>query len=159
MESTSPALKSPSPGYGQTFATVQGAQEMEIAFARPARATQPSRQELRHGTIAPWRAIGPGVSALIGHRGSVAVLRRALAVARRTHGWLPEPPVDCGFDACVESLGDALGDRCAGEVGEGGLAVQVAFRGLLASLVGAALTEQLLGAVGTVRPAQGDSMP
>ena len=107
-------------------------------------------------TIALWRAIDLGVSAVIGRRGTAAVLLRALAMTRRTHGWLPEPPEDACLDVCVRALGDALDDRGAEESAAAGQAVQVAFRDLLASLVGAALAKQLLGAALAVRQARGE---
>lgn len=178
-----------SSGFGQTFPPVKWAQDMVAAFVRPRRATNPPRQEhparagfgsdkaaaataaelsIRADAACPattrdttglWRAIDLDVSAVIGHRGTAAVLRRAVAMARRTHGWLPETSEDSSFDACVDCLEGALDERGIEEAGSARLAVQVAFRGLLASLVGTALAEQLLGAAWTPAQARGESVP
>ena len=111
------------------------------------------------GAIAVWRALDVDVSAVIGHRGTAAVLRRALAMTRRTHVWLPEPSDDASFDVCVQALSDVLDARGAEESAAGSQAVQAAFRDLLATLVGASLTTQLLSAAWAVGHAQGEPMP
>ncbi len=96
--------------------------------------------------IALWRAVDLEVSALIGRRGSAAVLRRTLVMTRRRHGWMHEPSDDAGFEACVLALGDALGGQAPEESLAGRHALEAAFHDLLASLVGGALTTQLLRA-------------
>lgn len=111
------------------------------------------------GTFALWRSVDLDVSAVIGQRGTAAVLRQALATVRRTHGWLPDPADDCGFDACMRCLDDAPDGRGIEEVAAGRLAVQVAFGGLLASLVGVELAGQLLGAAWPGRQVLGEPMP
>ena len=142
------------PGIGMTMAPAPAATTARMSIRADA-----ASLHLRRDLANPWRAIDLDLSEVIGPRGTAAVLRRALATARRTHGWLPGPSDDCSFDACLQCLDEALGDRCTEEVGAGTLAVQMAFRGLLASLVGAALAEQLLGAAWTDGQAQGEPMP
>ena len=109
-------------------------------------ATTASADPATHVTIALWRAVDLQVSALIGRRGSAAVLRRTLAVTRRTHGWLHEPSDDAGFEACVLALSAALAGQAHEESAAAGRALEAAFHDLLSSLVGAMLTTQLLGA-------------
>lgn len=101
--------------------------------------------------IALWRAVDLDVSAVIGHRGTAAVLRRALTMARRTHGWMPEPVDDASLDACVFALSDALASQAPAVSGAANHALEGTFRDLLASLVGSTLTTQLLRAAWTAR--------
>ena len=106
------------------------------------------------GTIALWRVVDRDVSAVIGQRGTAAVLRRALAVMRRTHGWMSEPSDDTDFDACVQALSNVFASRAPEERVSGQHALETAFHDLLASLVGATLAAQLLRAGWTERRAR-----
>ena len=110
-------------------------------------------------TIALWRAVDLDVSAVIGQRGTAAVLRRALFVMRRTHGWMSEPADDTDFDACVSTLSDALADQVPEERASGQHALEAAFHDLLASLVGAALAAQLLRAAWSERQTRIEAVP
>lgn len=109
------------------------------------------------GTIALWRAVDLDVSAVIGQRGTAAVLRRALVVMRRTHGWMSDPADDTDFDACLHSLADTLASQAPEERASGQRALEAAFHDLLASLVGAALATQLLRAAWSERQARIDA--
>lgn len=102
------------------------------------------------GVAAVWRAVDRDLSTLIGRRGTEAVLRRALALTRRTHGWLPEPPDDAGLDTCVDALARTLDGRSPDESGAVLDALEATFHDLLSSLVGAALATQLLRAAWAV---------
>ncbi len=101
--------------------------------------------------IALWRAVDLDVSAVIGRRGTAAVLRRALVVVRRTHGWMSEPPDDDDFDACLHALIDVLASQAPEERVSGQHALEFAFHDLLASLVGGVLAAQLLRTAWFVR--------
>ena len=111
------------------------------------------------GRLALWRAVDLDVSAVIGQRGTAAVLRRALVVVRRTHGWMCEPSDDTDFDACVRSVSDAFASRPPDERASGQHALEQAFHELLASLVGAALAAQLLRAAWAGRQAGIEAVP
>jgi hypothetical protein len=157
------------PGCGSDPAAsfVPQANETRTIAAAPAMTTSEEAAAIQsagvasHGTeiqgaIALWHAIDLDVSAVIGPRGTAAVLRPVLAMTRRTHGWLPELPHDAGFDVCVRALSDALDDGGTEASAAARQAVQVAFRDLLASLVGAALAKQLLKAASAARQARGE---
>lgn len=179
----------PSPGLGVASTVAREAPDMLSALGRPERAAPPSREEsparsasgadaggpataaaipprpdaataVKDGvTTALWRQADLDVAPVIGHRGTAAVVRSALATARRTHGWLPEPSDDASVDMCVKLLNDTLHGRGAQEAVAAALAVQIAFHSLLGSLVGAELTIQLLGAAWPACPVQGDVLP
>ena len=102
-------------------------------------------------TIALWRAVDLGVSTVIGRRGTAAVLRRALVIVRRTHGWMSEPLDDLDFDGCVHTLNNALASQAPEQRASGKHALETVFHDLLASLVGAALAAQLLRAAWSER--------
>ena len=106
-----------------------------------------------------WGQAEREVSPIIGHRGTAAVFRSALATARRTYGWLPDTLDDSSVDACLKRLDDTLLGREAQEAVEAALAVRVAFQDLLESLVGVTLTLRLLGAAWPAGPAQADLLP
>ncbi len=106
-----------------------------------------------------WRQADLRVSSIIGYRGTAAVLQGAAATTRRTHRWLPEPSDDASVVAYVTALNDSLDGREAQDAAAAAMAVQVAFRSLLGILVGAELTNQLLGAAWPVGPVQGDVLP
>ena len=106
------------------------------------------------GTAALWRAVDLDVSRVIGRRATAAVLRRALVLARRTHGWMPEPADGASLDECVRALAEALGPRRPEESRAGRRTVEARFHDLLSSLVGPALAAQLLQAAWAARPCE-----
>ena len=111
------------------------------------------------GATAAWRAVDRDLSAVVGRRGTAAVLRRALVLTRRTHGWLPEPADDASLDQCVEALTLALSGRRPDESGAGLDALESTFHDLLSSLLGAALATQLLRVAWAARRARAGPTP
>ena len=91
-----------------------------------------------------WRTVGLDVSRMIGRRGCAAVMSRALITARRDHPWIPEPVGEASFDESLGRFAAASAKQQADECRRGNCALEAAFRGLLVSLVGPALTTQLL---------------
>jgi len=175
----------PSPGLGLASTAVRGAQDMPDALGRAVRTGRPCRQEptaksasgadtripataaairpqpdaANRARTALWRQADLEVSPIIGHRGTAAVFRSALATARRTYGWLPDTLDDSSVDACLNLLDDTLLGREAQEAAEAALAVRVAFQDLLEFLVGVTLALRLLGAAWPAGPAQADLLP
>ena len=136
MDLTSSALH-----FSTTRREIDEPEVVDVTPVRRARAGSGAQ-----GTIALWRAVDLDVSAVIGQRGTAAVLRRALVVMRRTHGWMSAPSDDTDFDACVHTLSHVLASRAPEERVSGQHALETAFHDLLASLVGAPLAAQLLRA-------------
>ena len=106
-----------------------------------------------------WRVVDVDLSEVIGRRGTAAVLRRALAMARRTHGWLPVPAPDAEFDACMRALTCALADRRPEDCSAGRRALEATFHELLSTLLGVELTGQLLQASLAAHPAANTPVP
>jgi len=111
------------------------------------------------GTIVLWRAVDLDVSAVIGQRGTAAVLQRAMVITRRTHGWMSASPDDVDFDACVRIVNAAFASQAPEERVSGQRALEAAFHDLLASLVGATLAAQLLRAARNERQARIEAVP
>ncbi len=92
-------------------------------------------------------AIDAALTPIIGHRGVAALANRSLHVAARAHPWLrgalEVAPADMD-PALLESL---LRAQTRADAAGGGAAFLQTFHELLASLVGASLTERLLRSV------------
>jgi hypothetical protein len=130
---------------------LNSADSMTVTSARAA--------EAAHATTAVWHVVDLDLSAVIGQRGAAAVLLQALATTRRLHGWMPEPPADASFRRCVCALGDALADQPPQACAAGTLFLESTFQELLSSLVGAALTTELLRRAWALRHALVESLP
>ena len=138
------------------FAATSGRTMVDDATGARGASAEPADSGAQ-GTIAHWRVVDRDVSAVIGQRGTAAVLRRALAVMRRTHGWMPDPADDADFDACLHGLTDTLASPASEQRASGHRALEAAFHDLLASLVGAALATQLLRTAWSERQARIDA--
>ncbi len=91
-----------------------------------------------------WQGIDHALSPIVGHRGVAALYNRSLAIAAAVHPWLPVNPAGALAAVDASALRDALTRRDATEAAAAGAALLQAFRELLASLIGASLTERLL---------------
>jgi hypothetical protein len=111
------------------------------------------------GSHAHWRMVDVALSGVIGQRGAAAVLRRAMILTRRTHGWMPEPSDETGFGGCVRRLDEALASQATEESRTGQAALEAVFHDLIGSLVGGALATQLLRAAWIVRQTPGGPGP
>lgn len=118
-------------------------------------------QSVRAGVAAPadhaadavvrtLRDLDAALAPVIGPRGVAALCKRSLHVAARHYPWLGDVQDD-GADATIDfqRLTHVLASQCSEDAGAAGAAVLQAFHDLLASLVGAPLTRQLLGGVGS----------
>lgn len=94
-----------------------------------------------------WREIEEALSPIIGHRGVAALFNRSLKLVSGTHSWLAGCLGDALEAPDPTALRSALLQQPAAEAAAAGAAVFQSFHGLLASLVGAPLTNQLLRSV------------
>jgi hypothetical protein len=105
--------------------------------------------ELAGAVLALWQEIDQALSPILGHRGVAALYYRSLKLASVTHPWLADGHPGA-FDAIDRSaLKSALMQQPVAQAAAGGCALFETFRELLASLVGASLTERLLRSVWT----------
>lgn len=96
---------------------------------------------------AVWREVDLALHPIIGHRGVLALYNRSLKLAAARHPWLADahPGALAAIDA--SALRAALARQPAAEARAAGEALLQGFRDLLASLIGASLTDRLLGSV------------
>lgn len=111
------------------------------------------------GSNAHWRTVDVALSGVIGQRGTAAVLRQAMILTRRAHGWMPEPPDGTGFGGCVRQLGEALAGQVDAESRTGQAVLETTFHDLVGSLVGGALATRLLRAAWAARQTPGGPGP
>ena len=90
-----------------------------------------------------WAQIDGALNPIIGHRGFAALYHRSLKLCSRQHVWLAEELSSPMAPADTALLHAALARQTAAEATAGAAALFQTFRDLLASLVGAGLTDQL----------------
>ena len=100
------------------------------------------------GTIAgAWRQIGLAMSPVIGQRGAAALYKRSLHLAGTTHRCLAPVNADGLADADLDALKNVLARQSAADAAAAGTSLLLSFHDLVGSLIGPALSAQLLGAV------------
>ena len=118
--------------------------------------------QLADAVVAACRDIDLELHPIIGHRGVAALFNRSLRLASADHPWLTRghPHALAAID--LTALRAALLQQPAAEAAAAGSALFRSFEQLLASLVGPALTAQLLQSVWTptaVSPPAQDNTP
>jgi hypothetical protein len=97
--------------------------------------------------MAVWRETEDALSPIIGQRGVAALFHRSLKLVSATHPWLAAG-LGGALDAVdPKALRATLLQQPAAEAAAGGAALFRSFHDLLASLVGAPLTDRLLRSV------------
>jgi hypothetical protein len=91
-----------------------------------------------------WQEIDEVLYPVVGHRGVAALYQRSLTIAAAARPWLAPPSAGPRSALDTASLHAALLGQDADQAIAGGDALLGSFRTLLASLLGASLTERLL---------------
>lgn len=104
-----------------------------------------------------WVEVEFALAPIVGQRGVAALIHRSLKLTNGRHGWIGQGQPLLPTEVDRAALQAAFARQTAAEAGAAGLALFQAFRELLTSLVGAALTEQLLQAAWTPPPAASPS--
>ena len=118
-------------------------------------------EQVADAVVAIWREIDQALHPIIGHRGVAALYSRSLSLTAAAYPWLAigQPAVAAAVDP--SGLRAALVQQAADEAAAGGSALFQTFHELVASLVGALLTDRLLRPVWThssgASPAQDNS--
>ena len=99
--------------------------------------------------VSAWQQVDAALAPVIGQRGVTALYQRSLHLAGGTHASLRSLQAG-GLDAMnLDALGAALAHLDSAQAAAAGGALLVAFHGLVGSLIGAALSGQLLRGVWT----------
>lgn len=103
--------------------------------------------QVADAVAAVWSDIDQALHPIIGQRGVLALYNRSLKLAAARHPWLADghPGALAAIDA--SALHAALARQQPAEALAAGQALLVGFRELLSSLIGASLTDRLLGSV------------
>ncbi len=106
-----------------------------------------SAGQIADAIVALWQEIDQALHPIIGHRGVAALFNRSLHLAAADYPWLAIG--HRGVPAAVDpsALKAALAKQAAAEAAAAGVALFQSFHGLLASMVGASLTDRLLHSV------------
>jgi hypothetical protein len=91
-----------------------------------------------------WQDIAAAFSPIVGQRGFTALLRRALSIGLAKFPWFSVALAEAQADDELASLRDALARQSRADATHANAALLRNFFDLLASLIGAALTERLL---------------
>lgn len=103
-----------------------------------------SAAELTDAVVTLWRSTDAALAPIIGRRGVGALFHRSLGLVAPRHAWLVELSVDAQELPNFGGLRSAFSGQTAHEVATAAGAQLEAFHELLASLIGAPLTERLL---------------
>jgi len=105
--------------------------------------------------MAIWRESEIALSPIIGHRGVAALFHRSLNLVSAMHPWLAAGHGGALDAVDPSALKAALQQQPAAAAAAGGAALFQSFHDLLASLIGAPLTNRLLHSVWA--PSKGDT--
>lgn len=104
----------------------------------------PSASSTLDAAVAAWQTLHASLSPIIGQRGMAALVRRSLYLTRDAHPWLaPVCETAAGQDV-LAALRSAFLLQAEAEATAAHGALLENFRDLLATLIGASLTDRLL---------------
>ena len=103
-----------------------------------------SAEQIAGAIVAVWQEIDLALNPIIGHRGVAALFNRSLYLTATAHPWLIVGHQGATAAIDPSALQAVLARQDAAEAAAGGIALFQQFRELLASLVGAPLTDRLL---------------
>jgi hypothetical protein len=122
------------------------AQPIQAAFAQLANEGADAAR-IADLSVATWREVDAALSPIIGQRGVAALYKRSLYLTRAEHPCLATPYEGDGLLGEFAGLQTALSRQSSSSAAAANGALLQTFHDLLARLIGAALTDQLLGAI------------
>jgi hypothetical protein len=105
----------------------------------------PATADASGHVVAVLRALDAALRPVIGHRGVAALCHRSLHLSARRHPWLGELSFDPAAAIDLDRVAQVLAAHPDDDARAAGDALLQDFHDLLASLLGAALTQQLVG--------------
>jgi hypothetical protein len=99
---------------------------------------------IAHAVVALWRDVDTALGPIIGARGVLALLNRSLHLTAAQHPWLAAVHQDMALQTDLAALESLFARQHAAAALAGGTELLLAFRRLLGTLIGPALTERLL---------------
>ncbi|MEO5669551.1 MAG: hypothetical protein ABIR26_02565 [Ramlibacter sp.] len=114
---------------------------------RPQLAAGAAAMQIADSAVATWTAIDSALSPVIGHRGSAALYKRSVHMARAAFPWLTAAYEGAATPRDFTALHSALAGQTSEQAAAGQAAVLQTFHDLLTDLIGRSLTQRLLQAV------------
>ena len=99
-----------------------------------------------------WHEIDRTLHPIVGQRGVASLYQRSLHLTSRAYPWLAGLQDDIQADMDLAALQSVLGQQSSADAASGGGDLLQTFHELLASLVGASLTERLLRSIWAPSP-------
>ncbi len=115
-----------------------------LAAGLPAGETPPNADSVAEAVVDTWTRAAAELASVIGAEGVGALYARCVALARRTHLWLPAPEFAAPHANALVDLGRVLRERPAAEGLEAGSELLATMTRLLGGMIGEALTSRLL---------------
>ena len=104
----------------------------------------PNSAAVAEVVVDTWSRAAVVLASVIGAEGVGALYARCVALARRTHIWLPTPEFGASHASALVDLGNALRGQLADKGLEAGSELLVTMTHLLGAMIGEALTSRLL---------------
>lgn len=117
-----------------------------MAFALRAGAN-PDAIQTADATIAIWYDIAAALKPVIGGQGIAALYDRSVTLAARKHPWLVPQRLNDDHSVNLDALHSVLAGQSTSAAEGGATELLHTFYGVLVSLIGASLSEQLLSSV------------
>jgi hypothetical protein len=103
-----------------------------------------SAQQMADAAVLVWRAVQGALAPIIGERGFAALYKRSVYLRRTSDPWLSAAHEGLSLPCDFAALHTALAQQSSANAAAAHSALLLAFCDLLATLIGAPLTERLL---------------
>jgi hypothetical protein len=129
-----------------------------VSFAHRAGAN-PDAVQTADATIAIWHDIAAALKPVIGAQGIAALYDRSVTLTARKHPWLIPQRLNDDHSVNLDALHSVMARQTTTDATSGASELLQTFYGVLVSLIGSALSEQLLSSVREApgSPRSGDS--
>ena len=104
----------------------------------------PDSVQMADATIAVWYDINIALKSIIGQQGVAALYDRSIVLTARAHAWLGSSRAAQDHVVDLDGLQSIIAQQSNEEAAKGAILFLQTFYDVLVSLIGAALTEQLL---------------
>jgi hypothetical protein len=109
--------------------------------------TDPDAIQIADATIAVWYDVTTALKSIVGRQGVTALYERSIALTARAYPWLAIPRAGENHSVDLDALQAVIARQSAVDAAKGASELLETFYDVLVSLIGLALSEQLLASV------------
>jgi hypothetical protein len=109
--------------------------------------TDPDAVQIADATIAVWHDIATALKSIIGLQGVAALYDRSVTLTARAHSWLVPQRLNDDHSVNLDALQSVISRQTPEEATAGSSELLQTFYDVLVSLIGSALSEQLLSSI------------